>query len=128
MRTGTSEDFSFVFATWLRSYKHSSHFAKRIPDRTFYVRHHAVIERILARGAELLVACPADAPETILGYLVREGATLHFLYVKGPFRRMGVAKALVGEYRPEQFTHWTNDLDHVRKMVGEGVQYDPYLI
>ena len=45
LRPAGLADHAFIFATWLRCYRRSSYFAKRIPDRLFYRYHHAIIER-----------------------------------------------------------------------------------
>lgn len=126
-RAGLPEDLSFVYATWLRSYRHSSAFAKKITDRVFYLAHHAAIERILARGATVLVCTPADSPEVILGYAVTEGTTLHFVYVKKPFRRLGIASGLLAGEGPSMFSHWTDDWDRIRDLWPHA-EYNPYLI
>src|SRR5436309_249818 len=93
-RPGTDADWPFVFATWLRCYRYSSAFAKPIPEEVFFRFHHAVIQRILSRGASLRIAHLADEPGVILGYLVTEPGVVHFVYVKKPFRRNGIARSL----------------------------------
>lgn len=127
LRPGMAADQNFIFATWLRSYKHSSQFARRVPDRLFYKFHQAAIARILGRGAETLVCTPPGEPELILGYSVREGVTLHFVYVKKPFRRRGIGLALLRP-APELFTHWTNDWDVLKEKACPDAQYNPYVI
>lgn len=126
-RAAVPEDLAFVFSTWLNNFHHSSRFAKRINRRVFFAAHHLVIERLLARGAEVTIAHPPGDPGVIVGYLcvehVPEGfgvagvevpeTVLHFAYTKGPFRRMGVMRTLLGAARVDlnacAFTHLTDD-------------------
>ena len=124
IRPGQPADHAFVYATWLRCYKHSSGFARRISDGVFYKFHHEAIRRILERGAALRV-CGPDT-ETILGYSVSEGGTLHFVYVKKPFRRCGIARSLLAP-PPLLFTHWTKDWDLMLPNYPDA-QYCPYLL
>lgn len=135
-RPYTKEDEAFIFATWLRSYRNSSQFARNIEHDTFYKWHHLIVERILERPtSRTLVAHPKDDPNIILGYLVTETQApenyIHWVFVKRPFRRMGVARKLfqAAEVNMDtaHFTHWTftvNDL--IQKF--PKLRYLPYAI
>lgn len=126
----------FLFSSWLNSYRRRSSFARRITDKVFFSRHHAVIERILQRpSTTVLVATPVGEPDTFLGYLIVERALgmtiLHFAYVKDAWRRMGVMKALVAAAGIDPnacvFTHRTYDLEWIERKF-PALVYDPYLI
>lgn len=131
-------DEAFLYATWLKAYRHSSEFARRIRDVVFFERHHQAIEGILKRPrVSVLVACLDDSHDTILGYLVTERyndrPVIHYCYVKLSFRRMGVASALldVARVSPNEslFSHRAGEDDMVwieRRF--PGLVYDPYLI
>lgn len=124
LRPGGIEDHAFVLQTWLRTYHRRSEWTKPIDPAIFYEWHTPLVLGILRR-ASLLVATPEGQPGTILGWLVAEGPTLHFVYVKGPFRRFGVARALVGSSAYREFTHWTYDGDHLVKKHPDW-KYNPY--
>lgn len=135
VRDAFLEDISFIFATWLRSYRHSSSFAKKISNEIYYARHHLVIDLILKRdNSKVLVAHPKDEPDVILGYVVTEkqpdGANVvHYTYVKKSFRKMGVAQALwngLNEKENYIITHYTTDADWLTKKYN--LTYDPYRI
>jgi ribosomal protein S18 acetylase RimI-like enzyme len=132
VRPGYVEDLNFIFATWLRSYRHASQFARKISNEIFYSRHHLVIDLILKRnGSKVLVAHPKGEPDVILGYVVTEtqpdGANvLHYSYVKKSFRQMGIAKALWKDMNSTVFTHHTADADWIAKKFN--LVYDPYRI
>jgi ribosomal protein S18 acetylase RimI-like enzyme len=137
IRPATADDIPFIFNSWLKAYKHSSLFAKRIKHEVFFKYHHAVIERILARGAKVFVATPIHDPDTIIGYCVAEQldvTTLHFIYVKSAFRRFGVGRQLalstvaaLGAAEAVDFTHWTRDMDWAAEKL-PSFTYNPYKI
>jgi GNAT superfamily N-acetyltransferase len=104
IRPGEPEDHAFIYATWLRSYRDSNAARSLVDDPRFYYEyHHAIIEAILSRGS-VTVAVAIGDPKTILGYAVHEPRTLHYVYVKHGFRRMGIAKALLS-FPIETYTH-----------------------
>lgn len=105
IRAATQADRPLIFATWLRAYRHGSHFPRRIPDAVFFEEHHSVIEELLERS-DVRVAFPSGEPEVILGWSVVEvlepkadgeaaPVAVHFVYVKPAFRRAGVARSLL---------------------------------
>lgn len=105
IREVTQADRPLIFATWLRAYRHGSHFPRRIRDGIFFAAHHDIVEELLARS-NVRVATPPDEPEVVLGWSAVETleppdastpspVAVHFVYVKPPFRRAGVARALL---------------------------------
>lgn len=136
IREAEESDHAFIFSTWLRCYKHESAFAKPIAPKVFFARHHKVVERILAyKETRILVCSPKDDDHTILGYLVYTDAkpkpVVQFCYVKMPFRKLGVAKALWNEALivPEYslYTHRMDDMKWAEQR-WPLMEYDPYLI
>lgn len=130
-------DKEFLFSTWLRNYKHSSYFAKRIRPHVFFAGHHAIIDHLLRKPAvKIAVACPRGDSETILGYLAYElkedaAPVVHFVFVKQAFRKMGVARTLFQSAGIDpgsiRFTHWTYPVDDAIKKWPE-IIYDPYAL
>lgn len=124
---GNPGDQAFVYATWLQSYRKLSDFAKPIPSELYFLGQHDRIERLLSKG-RLDVAVPEGETanvHTILGYCLTEGTRLHWLYVKGNWRRMGVASRLLAGKQLSEFTHWTYDFDHLAKRLNT-MKYNPY--
>lgn len=134
IRQGTTSDVPFIFSSWLKSYRSNSPFAGSVSERIYYDREHAIIERILARG-RTLVAHPEGDPGTIIGYLVAEQHTVpsivHWLYVKGAWRRAGVGAKLVEAAGLDMddchYTHQTKSTAHLVKR-WPGLVYDPWLL
>lgn len=129
IRVAKLEDIPFIYSTWLRSYRHASQFARKITTNVFYEMHHKVIDRFIERGGEVYIAHPAGEPDVILGYLCMDTVqpVAQYIYVKKPFRKMGIARALIKDKDIKLFTHWTADTDWIVKKIS-GLIYNPYLV
>lgn len=122
---GDERHHAFVYATWLNAFRKLSDFAKPISSEVYFPAQHDRIERLLKR-CRLEVAVPYGAQaSTIVGYSLTDGAILHWLYVKGNWRRMSIGTALLKGKSLQQFTHWTYDFDHMARRV-PGLKYNPY--
>jgi len=145
IREATQADRPLIYATWLRSYRHGSHFPRHIPHDRYFSAHHDVAETLLESSTVRVATPPAD-PDVILGWSVVETLAsvdeatpsplaVHFVYVKPAFRRMGVARALLAQVAQAEsdgavvfYSHETFPLKnteiaaHVARWV-----FDPYL-
>lgn len=131
VRPAITDDIAFIFSTWLHNFKSGSLFAKRIPYSVFFENHHRVLEHILARPeVQALVACPSDSPDTIVGYLIHEENLVHYIYVKGAFRKLGVGRALAVAAKLDLekvvCSHWTFVADELAKKWK--LLYNPYMM
>jgi hypothetical protein len=136
-RKAEAKDNPFILASWLNHYKNYSYFAKRIKNDVYYGAHERVIKLILARkSCHVLIAYTPAEPDVILGFIVYEDSlwpdpVVHFVYVKKPFRRFGIARELVKasglENKRIQFTHWTYDVDNLIKKFTTLI-YNPYAL
>lgn len=119
---------SLVYATWLRSYEASSLAAKNIPRDVFFAEHHKIIDAIMQRGASVRLAVLPDEPDVVLGWAVVEGPLVHYVYIKPPFRRHGMATALLADVKkPFVYTHWTHVLRDLHAKL-DGCVFNPYLL
>jgi GNAT superfamily N-acetyltransferase len=127
IREARNEEHPFIYATWLRGYR-QSRFADRVPASVYFAAHHQVVERLLARS-RVLVATPAGDDSTVLGYSVVEGATVHFVYIKLAFRKLGIARRLLdGVDVPHcSASHVTKDAEEAMRR-WPCIVYNPYLI
>lgn len=123
---GNEADHAFVYATWLRSYRQLSDFAKPIEKDVYFPHQHDRIQRLLERGRlDVAVLDEQDGWHTVIGYCVTDGLLLHWVYVKGTWRRMGIARALLASKSLQEFTHLTYDFDHLAKKHPQW-KYNPY--
>lgn len=110
-RPAEKGDLDFIFNSWLESFRASWEF-KEVNGRDYWPGMRGVINRILQRTRCTIAHNPAD-PEQILGWACIElGPVIHYIYVKGPFRKKGLAKmmlrglkALRDKYPGEELRH-----------------------
>lgn len=98
IRGARKDDISFIFDSWLRSWRKSP-WAGVVPNNVYFPLTRSVIEQLVARGAEFKVACLADNPDLILGWICHEltgpDAVVHYVYTKDPYLSLGIGEALV---------------------------------
>jgi GNAT superfamily N-acetyltransferase len=86
------------------------------------------ITSILARG-NLTVACSPEDPDQILGWVAWEdGGTVHYVYVKDPWRQDGLGRELVEHVigaAPWRYTHRTQAGERLLDRLPPGT-WDPY--
>jgi len=108
IRKPVEADVPLIYNSWARSYKHQF-------KKMAFPIYKAFIEPVIAdciQHSEILVACDPTDQDEIFGYIVVEdtieGPVVHYVYVKSPFRRLGIATMLcqnAGVTRPVTFTH-----------------------
>ncbi len=85
-----------MFGTWIRSYLTSAT-VRQVEAEDYFQGQLRVIESIIARGGIVRVA-EHETHGTLLGYGVGERhedrPVLHYFYVKGDYRRIGIARAI----------------------------------
>lgn len=91
-------DVALVNDTWSKSFRDSP-WAGVIPNNMYHEVTRQTITGLMARGARFIVACRIDDPDQVLGWLCHEdvpgGSAVHYLFVKGPYRRQGLASELL---------------------------------
>ncbi len=132
-RSMVSDDVAFILATWLRSYKESSEFAKRITHKVFFTSHHEIAKSLLSRS-RCIVAHLADEPEIIIGYVVfepGESPLVHYVFTKRGWRKLRIAHDLIEQAQINidgcEFTHWTYFLNEYFSK-HPTMTYNPYKI
>lgn len=94
VRPMEESDKSFIYSTWLRSQYYGNTWFKSIDKDIFFDNYKKIVEARLL-SADVWVSCLESDHDVVLGYSVSEGSTLHWVYVKRAWRRLGVAKELV---------------------------------
>lgn len=108
VRSDRADDHAFVAKSWRDDFGSSPDIAG--VDRADYRdRMLAYVERMVARpGAELQIACAENDEDAIFGWALIEGATLHYVYVRGgenSMRGHGIMRALTGAHRIDKYSH-----------------------
>lgn len=115
LRPGTKDDEAFIFSTWLKNLYFYSRFRKRLAKPAFMSWFHARAESVLAK-ASIVVACDPEESSVIYGYRISDKMAtgqhvVHFVYVKGLWKKHGIATKLMEDV-PSSFVfpHRTDDL------------------
>lgn len=119
----TSTDERFVAASWFESFWKARAQREGIDFEAYKAGQDAIIRRLM-RDATIMVAYAANVPDEIAGYSVVEDDTLHYVYVKAAYRRMGIGGGLVPEGL-KFYTHDTGRQGH-RFVVGLKLSFNPY--
>jgi GNAT superfamily N-acetyltransferase len=94
IREGTEAHNDFVAKSWVETFRGGDKAHRYIEPGFFNRSIYPEIEEILLR-AEVRVAGPVDDETTVYGFAVLEPGTVHMVYVRKPWRRYGIAKALL---------------------------------
>ena len=141
VRSASKEDVPFITSSWLRSFREGGSFCKRVPNNIYYHYHHKIMEQLLPRSY-VLVATNESDPNHILGWLCGEIVdtvpVVHYVYVKAPMRRFGIAKHLFEAFTDTvkgvtgtipQFYFHTHKTPTSNKMLDDSKWvYHPYLM
>lgn len=90
VRNALPQDMPFIRASWFESYRKAK---PKLPFEVYRSGMDSRITRLLARSVTN-VAFVEAVPSEIVGYSVREGDFVHWVYVKNDYRKQGVAAAL----------------------------------
>ena len=125
IRPAIASDTPFIMKEWLRTYA-ASEFAKRIDRDTFFRFHHLYAEGLLKRGA--VVAAFPDDRDTLCGFLVGAGEVLNYIFVKGQFRRWGIAEAMLDDvFGKKQILYTHNTPDGRALLAKRPCRFNPYI-
>lgn len=135
VRKGSEEDVPFVFNSWLKCFK-ASPLCREITSTIYYSEQHKVVERLVLDPRNItLIACNPDNLSQIYGYVCAghyDGIfTIHFIYVKKPFRNLGIAKAMVDMFDHDFktagiYTHQT--FTAIKLAPKYNLLYHPYIL
>lgn len=126
LRSMRKEDEAFVYSTWLKAIYYGNRWKTgfledsndppreapvdvygAIDKQAFFSAYHAFLGRLFAKPTIcVLICCLKEDQDVILGYSVTEPGVLHFVFVKEPWRRLGIARDLIPA-NTKVFTHLT---------------------
>ncbi len=113
-RLAVAEDIPFLFATWLKGIRYGNELYKSIPSKLYFAEMHALLDKIMQNPNTLVsIACLKNDPSTILGFSVSEKTTLHWVFVKKAWRRIGIG----GDLTPITTVRVTMVTKAVRKVL-----------
>ena len=119
-------DLNFILGTWMESY---FFFMPSRPPKHIYAREHSLLINKHLPHCDCVIACAEDDANQILGYVITEHDLLHYIYVKGPFRKLGIGHKLMSSAFPNVsgivHTHYTQPIKHFSHKYK--LTYNPYL-
>jgi len=130
IRSPDVEDLNFILDTWLKSYRqHSKTFKSFISSKDYTDGYRKVILTLLQHST-VHIAHSIDDKNQIYGYAVSNKGVVHYVYVKSPFRRFGIAKTLCNEFSKnndiEFYTHYTH---YAKGLVSTlSARYNPFFL
>ena len=123
LRNATQGDMRFVHSSWFSSLW-SAWARGRIGRKVYEWGQAARIQRLLA-SSSVLVAYFPEVPDEVLGWACVQGDALHYVYVKGTYRRMGIGRGLV-EGRARCYTQRVEAKEGRALMSVLDLEYNPY--
>lgn len=122
------DEFALIWDSWMRSFK-KSQWAGCVPNHLYESVQRAAITEIVDRGARVRVAALElpDGTRRVLGYSVSEPdkRVLHWIFVKAPYRGVGVGRRLLEEACPEGDWKYTFRTRASARFLGPRFEYDP---
>ncbi len=120
----------FVVGAWLQSWREKMPHAELVDDDEYYGPGFkaAVLRTIAASAYHLIATVPNSEPEEIAGFItVGQSGTVHYLYVKKPFRRMGCARDLLPGGNWLRASSVTQNLLQLAAGTNRRVVYQPWV-
>lgn len=110
-----------VRSSWFRNYwKNWGH--KKVDWEVYKEGQTRRIERMLLTNP-VVVAFFDEVPDEILGWACLDGTTLHYVYVKAPYRKQGIGSKLVEGAKC--YSH--NATEEAKKLFRKNsMQFNPY--
>jgi hypothetical protein len=132
IRPATEADVSFIFDSWLRSYR-GSKATWGIKNPVYYGSQHKLIEGLLRR-CTVLVACNNADSGQLYSYVVTETVegclVVHYAYTKEAYRMLGLVGTMLKQIgfaknKPTFYTHRTAVAERIERQMP--LVYNPYL-
>jgi hypothetical protein len=96
-----------------------------------YYDNHKLVVKELLETQKIIIACNSEDNGQIFGFICyNDNNEIHYLYVKYPYRKMGLARYLLDSIpsdptKPLIVTHLTSA---IKSKLGDEIIYNPYLL
>lgn len=126
-RPVTQLDHPFIYSTWLKGLYWGSEWFQMIPWGVYRIGYRNAIAAILTRNRGI-VACLTEDPDVVVGYAIvsPDGGALHWAYVKRPWRKLGIARAMVPTFHT--VTHLTKTGRAIMRAKAPDAIFNPFAI
>lgn len=121
IRPSRPDDINMVLSSWAKSYLYLGNWIYK-PSEGLYLKGKDRLIKKLLETSTILVATTEEDESQILGYIVLDPETVHYCFVKEPFRKFGVGKELMKNATSQSFySHHTS----YTKFIKSDLRYDP---
>lgn len=142
VRQAKDSDIPFIIDSWLKSYAEKG---IEFSSKESYFKSYPQFIKDIIESSYLYIVCLPEDSDTILGWMCFEPRNnqyiLHYIYVKHPFRKFGIAKYLFKIYEKINsnkqiiYSHKTNHLDNIISIskdnwiynLKDKLEFNPYL-
>lgn len=129
IRAGLPGDKNFVLSTFLLGIYYGGTAYSEMSKDIFMLEYHKLAEKLLiSEDTSLKVACLKEDHNVILGYalLDKDGHTIHFVFVKKLWRKIGIMKSLI----PQQVLFCTHLTDVGISLIKKApyISFNPFLL
>jgi GNAT superfamily N-acetyltransferase len=128
LRGPAPTDIPFVLNSWLKSARDVGDHAS-MSNAVYFAGYRNECVAKLETG-NVTVACSSEDPDQIYGWLAWTGRVIHYVYVKHPYRRFGLARAMVEHSFPAigKVPTLVTNVGRFHKDWGRKfqIEYDPY--
>lgn len=121
IRAATPDELKLINHSWFKSLQRESDLGRTVRPDLFSRESNRLIEK-LTHACLPVVAVLETVPDEVIGWTCRNTETVHYLYVKGPYRRGGVGARLA--FGAREYTIRTKDGEPFFRSVG--AIYNPF--
>jgi len=132
----TEKAESFVYSTWLKSYRNTD-WGRNMCNDTYFHHHKEIIDVILASPlTRVTIIADKDDQDTFYGYIVCQVVSgkpiVHYCYMKYNFRKLHLMSGLISHlgYFDSNNVHFVTHLPrHYPKLKTKyNLEFNPYLL
>ena len=129
IRSANEDDHGFILNSWLKSYYDTADISPRISRKVFFKNEGKIIENLLKTELVKIICNPFDETH-IYGYACfNDNPTiLHYIYVKQPFRKMGLARNILRDYMESEDVIISYSTGRIKRFgTHYNFKYNPYV-
>lgn len=126
VRPNRQEDLNFIYSTWLNGLKYGNDLFSLIPPKIYFSEYSKILETLIhADTTEVKVAALIEDPDVIIGYSVLHPPhILHWIFVKPPWRKIGISKLLI----PNTITTITHITKLALSIKPQAYEFNPFAL
>lgn len=130
------DDINLVKHSWKKSYRDPrdggvvNTLVGWVSTSTYYSQMGMLMDKLID-GGRVRLQVNSERPQQIYGWACADGDLLHFVYVKQPFRRYGLARELLADLGftgKVRCSHWTRYASAYAAKKPSALIFDPYSI